>query len=190
MRRTLALTTLLLTLATGVAHGKACKGVNFPEHAQVDGTDLTLNGLGMRKATFLKVNVYVAALYVTRPSRDPKVLVESNGPDELILHFVRSVGVDDLTKAWSEGFARNSKDQLAALKERIATLNGWMSDMKSGQRLTFIRRPGAGIQVDVNGTVKGTIEGDDFARAFVSIWLGATPPNPELKSGLLGGECG
>jgi hypothetical protein len=189
MRRTLVLTSLLLTLATGAAHGKECKGVNFPEHVQVDGSDLTLNGLGMRKATFLKVNVYVAALYVTRPSRDPRALVESNGPDELILHFVRSVGVDDLTKAWSEGFARNSKDRLAALQERIAKLNGWMSDVKTGQRLTFIRRPRAGIQVDVDGTVKGTIEGDDFARAFVSIWLGATPPNPELKSGLLGGEC-
>ena len=190
MRRTLVLTSLLLTLATGAAYGKECKGINFPEHIQLDGSDLTLNGLGLRKATFLKVNVYVAALYATRPSRDPQVLVESDGPDELILHFVRSVGVDDLTKAWSEGFARNSKDRLPALKERIAKLNGWMSDVKSGQRLTFIRRPGAGIQVDVNGTVKGTIEGDDFGRAFVSIWLGATPPNAELKSGLLGGECG
>jgi hypothetical protein len=30
----------------GVAHGKACQGVNFPEQAQVDGGPLTLNGLG------------------------------------------------------------------------------------------------------------------------------------------------
>jgi Chalcone isomerase-like len=189
MRRTAALTTLLLTLATGIAHAKECKGVNFPEHVQLDGVDLTLNGLGIRKATFLKVNVYVAALYVTRASRDPKVLIESNGPDELILHFVRNVGVDDLTKAWSEGFAQNSKNQLAVLKGRIATLNGWMSDVKTGQRLSFIRRPGVGMEVDVNGAVKGTIAGEDFARAFLSIWLGAMPPNPELKSGLLGGEC-
>ena len=61
--------------------------------------------------------------------------------------------------------------------------------MKSGQRLTFTRRPGAGIEVDVQGAVKGTIEGDDFARAFLAIWLGATPPNPELKKGLLGQAC-
>ncbi len=189
MRRNAVLTSLLLALATGAAHAKECKGVNFPEHVQLDGIDLTLNGLGIRKATFLKVNVYVAALYVGRSSRDSKVLIESNGPQELILHFVRNVDADDLTKAWSEGFARNSKDQLAALNARIATLNGWMSDVKTGQRLSFILRPGVGVQVDVNGAVKGTIEGEDFARAFVSIWLGAMPPNPELKSGLLGGGC-
>ena len=189
MTRTSIFASLLLTSVVSVAHGKECRGVSFPEHVQVDGSDLTLNGLGLRKATFLKVNVYVAALYVAQPSRDPMALVESSGPDELILHFVRNVGADDLTKAWNEGFARNSKDQVVALQERIAKLNGWMADVKSGQRLTFIRRPGAGIQVDANGTVKGTIEGDDFARAFFAIWLGATPPNPELKSGLLGGVC-
>jgi len=79
---------------------------------------------------------------------------------------------------------------LPALKERIEKLKSLMADMKSGQRLTFIAKPGAGVEVNVNGTVKGTIEGDDFSRAFLSIWLGAMPPNPGLKTGLLGGACG
>ena len=184
------LATGLLTLASTAAHAKECLGVSFPDRMRVDSSELTLNGLGARKATFLKVNVYVAALYSQQQSRDPKALLAASGPDELILQFVRNVGVDDLTKAWNEGFERNSKQQLPAFKERIAKLNSWMSDMKTGQRLTFIRRPGAGIEVGVNGTVKGTIEGDDFARALLAIWLGETPPNPELKSGLLGGECG
>jgi hypothetical protein len=179
----------LLMLTTTAARAKECLGVSFPDRMRVDSSDLALNGLGVRKATFLKVNVYVAALYAGKPSRDPKALVAGGGPDELILHFVRNVGVDDLTKAWNEGFERNSKQQLPALKERITKLNGWMSDMKTGQRLSFIRRPGVGIEVGVDGTAKGTIEGDDFARALLSIWLGETPPNPELKKGLLGGEC-
>lgn len=191
MKRTLPVCLLacLLPLAAPASHARECLGVSFPDRMRVDGSDLALNGLGVRKATFLKVNVYVAALYASKPSKDPKALVAASGPDELILHFVRNVGVDDLTKAWNEGFERNSKPQLPAFKERIAKLNGWMSDMKTGQRLSFIRRPGAGIEVGVDGTVKGTIEGDDFARALLSIWLGETPPNPELKQGLLGGEC-
>ena len=65
-----------------------------------------------------------------------------------------------------------------------------MADMQSGQRLPSLHTPGAGLQVEVNGTVQGTIPGDDFATAFLSIWLGAHPPNPGLKSGLLGGACG
>ena len=44
--------------------------------------------------------------------------------------------------------------------------------------------------MDVNGAVKGTIKGDDFAKAFLAIWLGGDPPNPEIKAGMLGGACG
>jgi Chalcone isomerase-like len=181
---------LVAVLGMGVADAKECKGVNFADQAQVEGGTLTLNGLGLRQATAFKVNVYVAALYVAKPSSDPSVLLASNSPSELVLQFVRNVGADDLRKGWSEGFEKNAKDQLPALKERIAELNGWMADVKTGQRLTFIRKPGAGLQVDVNGTVKGTIKGDDFAKAFLSIWLGANPPNPEIKAGMLGGACG
>ena len=190
MRRNLLLICMMAALSAGVAHGKECKGVNFPDQAQVDGAALTLNGLGLRQATFLKVNVYVAALYVAKTSSDPNAILGSGSPYELILQFVRDVGVSDITKGWDEGFEKNAKGQLPALKERIGTLNGWMADVKTGQRLTFIFKPGAGVQVDMNGTVKGTIKGDDFAKALLAIWLGAEPPNPVIKTGLLGGACG
>jgi hypothetical protein len=190
MQRTAMLSGFLVLAVLGAAvQAKECKGIAFPEHLQVSGNDLALNGLGMRKATFLKVNVYVGALYVARPSHDPLPLIDPGSPAELILHFVRNVGVGDLRDAWKEGFEKVAKDQLPALGARIATLNSWMSSMETGQRLTFTRLPGAGIQVDVNGVVKGTIPGDDFARALMTIWLGPNPPNPELKSGLLGGSC-
>jgi hypothetical protein len=175
--------------AVAATVARECKGVDFPEHVQVNGSDLTLNGLGMRKATFLKVNVYVGALYVTRASHDPQSLIDPQAPAELILHFVRNVGAGDLRNAWKEGFERVAKDQMTALGARVTMLNSWMSDIKTGQRLTFVRLPGTGIQVSFNGTVKGTITGDDFSRAFFSIWLGKEPPNPELKTGLLGGPC-
>jgi Chalcone isomerase-like len=191
MKRNLlfVLVSVITMFGIGVAHGKDCQGVNFPEQAQVDGSTLRLNGLGLRQATFLKVNVYVAALYVANVSSDPQALLGSNTPKELILHFLHNASDDDLKKAWEEGFAHNAKEQLPALHERIEMLKSWMADMKSGQRLTFLHKPGAGVQVDVNGTVKGLIKGDDFATAFLAIWLGPHPPNPGLKSGLLGGAC-
>jgi hypothetical protein len=177
---------IVTIFGSGVAQGKECKGVNFQDQAQVDGTNLTLNGLGLRQATVLKVNVYVAALYVAKPSNDAKAILESTTPKELVLHFVRNVSASDLNKAWEEGFEK----QLGTFKNPLSVLQGWMTDMKNGQRLIFIHKPGAGVQVDVNGTVKGTIKDDDFAKAFFSIWLGPNPPNPGLKTGLLGGACG
>jgi len=190
MRKNLLLLGVIAALGAGVAHGKECKGISFPEQAKVESGTLTLNGLGVRKATMFKVNVYVAALYVVKTSSDPNAILQSNSPYELILQFVRDVDAGDLKKGWDEGFDKNAKGQLSALKERITMLNDWMADMKTGQRLTFSFKPGAGVQVAVNGTVKGTITGDDFANALLMIWLGEEPPNPEVKTGLLGGDCG
>jgi hypothetical protein len=189
VKRLLFSSLTILALCATAAYGKECAGVNFPDQAQVDGNNLSLNGLGLRLATMLKVKVYVAALYVAKTSNDPSAILNSTAPTELVLQFVRDVGADDLRKGWEEGFEKNAKGQLPALKDRIATLNGWMTDIKSGQKLSFVRKPGTGVQVTVNGASKGTIPGDDFAKAFLSIWLG-DPPNPEVKSGLLGGACG
>jgi hypothetical protein len=181
---------LVVVLGTSAAHGKECKGVSYPDQVQIDGTQVSLNGLGIRKATALKINVYVAALYVAKTSKDPGALIRTDAPSQLVLQMLRDVGADDLRDAWSDGFEKNAKSQLPALKERIDTLNGWMGDVKKGERLSFVYKPGTGLQVEVNGAVKGTIKGDDFTKAFYSIWLGAEPPNPELKAGLLGGACG
>jgi len=186
----LVLVSLMIMLRVGTVAGKECQGITFPEQTQVQATPLTLNGLGLRQATMLKVNVYVAALYVGQQSTDAQAILASNTPKQLVLHFVRDVESADLKKAWDEGFAQNAKAQVPALKERIEQFKGWMVDMKSGQRMTLTHKPGAGIEVDVNSKVQGTITGDDFARALLAIWLGPKPPNPGLKSGLLGGPCG
>jgi hypothetical protein len=187
--RGLLLSCMIMAFAAADAAAKECAGVSFPDQTQLDGTSLTLNGLGMRKATLLKIDVYVAALYVANISHDPNAILGSNAPSKLILHFVRDVGADDISNGFDEGFARSAKEQLPALRDRVATLDGWMANIQTGQQMTFISRPGVGVQVDVNGVAKGTIRGDDFARAFLSIWLGGNPPNAEIKQGLLGGPC-
>ena len=72
--------------ATAVA--RECDGVSFPEHIQAHGETLTLNGLGLRKATFLRIKVYVGALYVAHPTADANAILSSRDPVEIDLAFV------------------------------------------------------------------------------------------------------
>jgi chalcone isomerase-like protein len=187
MKKTLL--SLSLSMALGVACAKECKGVDFPEQIQADNGSLVLNGLGLRLATVFKVSVYVAALYVPKASGDPATILRTDTAKQIVVHFVRNVGVADLRKGWTEGFEKNANGALPALKDRIATFNSLMGDMKAGQRVILTYTPGAGVEVDVKGAAKETIKGDDFAKALFAIWLG-DPPNPEIKIGLLGGTCG
>jgi hypothetical protein len=184
-----ALFGLILFGHAAIAHGMECRDVSFPAVMQSSEGALKLNGLGLRQATFLKVDVYVAALYLKETSADANAILEANSPKHLILHFVRDVGRSDLNEAWDEGFAKNAKPELPQLEDRISAFKALMQDVKTGQRLALVYSPGSGVQVELDGSVTGTIPGDDFARALFAIWLGPHPPNAGLKAGLLGGKC-
>jgi len=187
-----AATALLLcfcAIPAGTAVARECDGVSFPEHIQARGETLTLNGLGLRKATFLKIKVYVGALYLQRPTADAQAILTSREPAEMDLAFVFRATAGQLRDAWQEGFEKSAPGRIAQLQSRIAQLNGWMNGVRSGQKMSFLRIPGVGIQYSLDGAVQGTIAGDDFATAFLAIWLGPSPPSPELRTGLLGGPC-
>lgn len=191
--RALALAALLLLslylVCAGTASARECDGVSFPEQVQVRGQTLTLNGLGLRKATVFGIKVYVGALYVAHPTSDAAAILSSKDPYEVELHFVFHVTAGQLRDAWQEGFEKSASGQLSQLQGRIAQLNGWMSGVGSGHRMTFVRIPGVGVQYALDDAVQGTISGDDFATAFLAIWLGSSPPSQDLRAGLLGGDC-
>ena len=187
--------TLLLTIGLAFASfaaqpalGATCRDVEFPDTVATGGADLALNGLGLRKATFLNVVVYVAGLYLPQKSRDARQILGTNQSWRLTLRFVRNVDSSDLRDAVEEGFGKTGAN-LAPLRARIDALKARLVDFKNGQSLSFSNDPAKGVAVDANGASGNAIEGSDFAAALLSIWLGSEPPNADLKSGLLGGTC-
>jgi len=172
------------------ALGAECLKASFSDSAKVAGTDLVLNGLGIRKATILAVKVYVAGLYLPQKSGDAGTIIGAKQPWQLVLRFVHDVDASDMREAFEEGFKKNAGDKLAALHPRIEALNARMvDDFKKGQYLSFTNDAAKGVTVDVNGAAGPAIEGADFASTLLSIWIGREPPNGDLKSGLLGGQC-
>jgi len=161
-------------------------GVTMPDSIVVANQRLMLNGMGLREATWLDIDVYVAGLYVQHPTSNPDALIRNDEVKQLVLQFVRDVGHGDIVKAWHEGFAGNATVPLARLQPYIKQLDAWMPSFKNGDTLAFTYIPGQGVSVAVNGVRKGVIQDADFARSLFAIWLGPKPPGQALKRGLLG----
>lgn len=188
LRHALPVAALILGMTSAHAHAAECIGVTMPDSVQTGDERLTLNGMGVRLATFLKIKVYVAGLYLQDRSTDPQAIIATDQPRDLVLHFVRSVGAGDIKEALQDGFSKNAGARPEALQSRLSELEAMMPDFESGQTLTFSYRPDRGTSVLIDGSPKGTIEGGDFASALVAVWLGE-PPNEEIKAGLLGSRC-
>lgn len=161
-------------------------GVAMPDSMQVAGKKLVLNGMGVREATWLNIDVYVAGLYLERVTRNPQEILARDDIKMIHMAFVRDVGRGDVVSAYRDGFKNNAREMLPALQSRIDRFVGWLPGFKDGGVMTLTYVPGRGTHVAINGKSVGSIEGADFGRALFSIWLGPKPPNGGLKKGLLG----
>ena len=184
MTRITMFLTALLAASTATAGTRA--GVTMPDRVTVEDKTLILNGMGLREATMLKVDVYVAGLYVEHVSSDPATLIATNEVKVITLRFKRNVGRDDILVAWDQGFKRNATVPFKKLQPLITQLNSWMPSFSKGDTLTFTLMPGKGVAVDINGARKGVLGDDEFAQSLISIWLGPHPPTGDLKRGMLG----
>lgn len=188
MRKTSrALPTLALCLGLSLASAAGAAelaGVNLPDTAKVGDQSLVLNGLGLRTKMIFKV--YVAGLYLPAKESDPAKILAGDGPRRLDMQFLRSVGKSSIAEAWAECLKANSPSAGSDVQQGFKQLENWTEDMEEGHKMSFTYVSGQGTEVAVKGKTKGTVVGKPFADAIFSCWLGQTPPNAELKTGLLG----
>jgi hypothetical protein len=79
-----SLSVAVLVLASMLnLHAASLAGVTLPDTAQVGGTTLVLNGLGLR--TKFVVKVYVAGLYLDKKSADADAIIKADAPKQIVM---------------------------------------------------------------------------------------------------------
>jgi hypothetical protein len=182
MRRVLLTLGALFLSVPAIAGSLA--GVTLPDTASVNGTNLVLNGMGLRKKAIFKV--YVGALYLPAKSGDAGAVIKLDAPKRMVMHFVRDVGKDKIAEGWREGFANNSPESLPALQKQLDEFAALWQDMADGDEAVMTYVPGTGMKLEIRGKELGLIQGKAFADAVFACWLGPHPPSEDLKTGVLG----
>jgi len=176
-------TLLLISLP---AYAKDIAGVMVNDSLQTEeGTTLQLNGAGIRSKFFM--DIYIAELYMEKPSTVAAEVIGDKGKKRIVMHFLyKEVGKDKLVEAWNEGFKENnSAGDLAKLQERINQFNALFVDVIKDDVIILDYAPATGTVVTIKGQKKGAIPGTDFNDALLKIWLGDKPVSGGLKDNLL-----
>jgi hypothetical protein len=181
---------ILLILSVACAAGAAeVEGVKIDDKTRVGNADLTLNGAGLRKRVFFKV--YTIGLYLPQKSATPAAILQSSGSKRVAIHMLRDVGADTFTEALADGIRANHSDAEAqALEPRVKQLGAVIAEIKEAKKGMAIALDwnGKATQVVINGKPAGQpIDGEDFYRALLRIWIGEKPVQDDLKKALLGG---
>jgi len=138
--------------------------------------------LGGGRLTWFGLHIYDALLFVPRAfdSANP-----SAQPFALELAYARNLD--------GQAIAERSHDEIARLKigneaqrtRWLADMSALFPDVKAGQRLAGIYRPGGGARFYLDGRYLGEVADPEFGRAFFAIWLDPRTSAPQLRASLL-----
>lgn len=176
-------------LAAVPARAAVMEGVQFDDAVKLAGTELRLNGLGMRAVSIIKG--YVAGLYLSERAGSLQDVAQAKGPKRLQIRMLREARPEDFNKSLVSGMRRNaSPAELQALAERIDQLERIIDGtggVKKGDTIDLDFVPERGMTLALNGQVRGPgIAGADFYNALLAIFVGDHPVDSRLKRGLLG----
>ena len=153
-----------------------------PVHAK-ESLDPYVKGLqlqGQGRMTFWGFDVYDARLYVGDQRGQSGFALD--------LNYLRSLKGADITKRTIDEMQRLgvSETNRSVWRKKLDAI---FPDVVSGSSLTAIHIPGRGTVFLHNGKPVGEIAGDDFTRAFFSIWLDPKTAAPKLRTALIGQAC-
>lgn len=158
----------------------------LPNQMTLEGTDLVLNGAGMREKVVF--DLYAGGLYLQSKSNNASSIINADETMAIKLDIVsKLVSSKKMKNAVDDGFEASTNDNIAPLADRIEKFKSFFSDkiVKTNVfDIAYIK--GQGTVVYKNGSKVGTIEGLDFKKALFGIWLGEDPADDDLKEGMLG----
>jgi hypothetical protein len=175
----LAFTIVPLTLQAG-----ELAGVTLDDTLRIGEETVTLAGMGIRTKTFLKIKVYVAGLYMKNRSNDPADIIGSDQAKAIVMSFLyKEVEGEKLQESWRDGFKANTPSAGPELKKRMDEFVSLFSAAAiKGDKYIFAYEPGIGTTISLNGDIKATIPGADFASALMAIWFGDKLGDGGLKT--------
>lgn len=178
--RNFALALLLLALPSAA---REREGVVAEPLITVEGHPLQLLGMGLRKKLWIKV--YLASLYVERPSEDAAEVISSEQIKRVQMNMLRDLERGKIVEAVQQGFERNAAAQMPRLQARLDRFLAAIPDLRGGETIVITYLPGRGTRVKAGSGEQIVVQGKDFADALFSVWLGPSPVDGDLKGEML-----
>lgn len=176
---------LIMMIFTAVsANALTVDSINFEDKVNVAGKDLVINGVGIRKATFLKIKVYYGALYLSQKTNDASAFLGTADSKQIVMHFVRDVSVTDLKKTYREAFESANKETYKNLLPTLDAFSANLSDIKKGERMIITFLPD-GATLTFIGKSFPKVGDAAFSKALLNMYF-INPLDQGLTNGLLG----
>ena len=131
---------------------------------------------------FLGFQVYDARLWA-EPDFQPHQFARSALALELT--YARAFSAADIASRSLQEMKRVGEFETIQAERWLSNLQSALPDVKAGDALLGVHRPGKGAEFRRDGVVTGQVADAEFSRLFFGIWLSVRTSAPELRQALL-----
>ena len=111
-------------------------------------------------------------------------------PLALEVSYLRAFKAEEVAERSIKEMRRTKPVSDAQASRWIADLLRVIPDVRKGDRVMGVHKPGVGAAFWVNGKNTGEVQDAEFARLFFGIWLSPNTSEPKLREALLAGAAG
>ena len=110
-------------------------------------------------------------------------------PLALELSYLRAFKAEEIAERSIKEMRRGKPVSDAQAARWTADLLRVIPDVRTGDRVMGVHKPGVGASFWVNGRSTGDVQDAEFARLFFGIWLSPNTSEPKLRDALLAGAA-
>jgi hypothetical protein len=165
---------LILTLLSALAFAQSIESAGPPL------TGVRAAGQGTYK--FWGLQIYTARLWVS-PGFEPERFDAL--PLALELEYKRDFTAQDIARRSIDEMKRQGPLTAQQAAQWLKALQSALPDVKAGDRLMGLYRPGRGAEFQLAGRTVGEVNDPAFARLFFGIWLSSATSDPDLRQALV-----
>ncbi len=172
--------------ALGLLLAAACPwaGAQVPVPEEVAGELAAPHLQGQGRLRFLGLQIYDIRLWTDSGALAPDAWPSK--PLALEIDYARSLVGRLIAERSLEEMQRSGPIASDVSERWLSSMTRLFPDVKAGDRITGIQRPGTGARFFYNGKLRGEVRDAEFARRFFGIWLAPATSEPALRASLLG----
>ncbi len=168
--------------------------MSYPDEVTLDvggkTAKLIVTGVGLREKTFMKIDVYTIASYMSAEGKlagDDKgiALLEGKFCKRLQMDLRRGFSKEKLINSFKDVIEENYDDTSAFSADMDVFFAYFTRDAEENDVILFDYNPMDGLVTTLNGEVKGTITNFEFVKALWTVWFGEECASDGLKEDLL-----
>jgi Chalcone isomerase-like len=170
----------LLLLAAALSAPLAAFALSLPEPIVREFPQLRMAGEG--RLRWFGLLIYDASLWVDggQWSQQREFALD--------IRYARDLKGSKLAETSIEEMRRLGFGNEAQLIRWGAELARLLPDVRKGEHITGVNRPGRGVRFYYQGRLAGGIDDPEFARGFFAIWLDERTREPRLRQALFGNK--